>query len=126
MYIRISERIRESRCDQSNQDRYGPAETHVEPPTPTSLVLSRRSASRSRKVAIRAATSPTKSGWSTPRSNRSGVESVGAVEACRRVRKAVVMADERTFVIVGASLAGAKAAETLRDEGFTGRIVLVG
>ncbi len=30
------------------------------------------------------------------------------------------------FVIVGASLAGAKAAETLRDEGFTGRIVLIG
>jgi 3-phenylpropionate/trans-cinnamate dioxygenase ferredoxin reductase subunit len=31
-----------------------------------------------------------------------------------------------TFVIVGASLAGAKAAETLRAEGFVGRIVLVG
>jgi 3-phenylpropionate/trans-cinnamate dioxygenase ferredoxin reductase subunit len=31
-----------------------------------------------------------------------------------------------TFVIVGASLAGAKAAETLRDEGFDGRVVLVG
>src|SRR5258705_10649477 len=36
------------------------------------------------------------------------------------------MTDERTFVIVGASLTGAKAAETLRAEGFTGRIVLVG
>jgi 3-phenylpropionate/trans-cinnamate dioxygenase ferredoxin reductase subunit len=36
------------------------------------------------------------------------------------------MADERTFVIVGAGLAGAKAAETLRTEGFTGRVVLVG
>ena len=36
------------------------------------------------------------------------------------------MADERTFVIVGASLAGAKAAETLRSEGFTGRVVLIG
>jgi len=36
------------------------------------------------------------------------------------------MADERTFVIVGASLAGAKAAETLRAEGFTGRVVLIG
>jgi 3-phenylpropionate/trans-cinnamate dioxygenase ferredoxin reductase subunit len=36
------------------------------------------------------------------------------------------MADERTFVIVGASLAGAKAAETLRAEGFTGKIVLIG
>jgi 3-phenylpropionate/trans-cinnamate dioxygenase ferredoxin reductase component len=34
--------------------------------------------------------------------------------------------DDRTFVIVGASLAGAKAAETLRSEGFTGRVVLVG
>src|SRR2546422_6732084 len=30
------------------------------------------------------------------------------------------------FVIVGASLAGAKAAETLRAEGYDGRIVLVG
>ncbi len=29
-------------------------------------------------------------------------------------------------VIVGASLAGAKAAETLRDEGFTGAVVLIG
>ena len=36
------------------------------------------------------------------------------------------MADDRTFVIVGASLAGAKAAEALRDEGFEGRIVLLG
>jgi 3-phenylpropionate/trans-cinnamate dioxygenase ferredoxin reductase subunit len=36
------------------------------------------------------------------------------------------MADERTFVIVGASLAGAKAAETLRAEGFAGKIVLIG
>jgi 3-phenylpropionate/trans-cinnamate dioxygenase ferredoxin reductase subunit len=36
------------------------------------------------------------------------------------------MADERTFVIVGASLAGAKAAETLRAGGFTGRVVLIG
>ncbi|HLU33716.1 MAG TPA: FAD-dependent oxidoreductase [Natronosporangium sp.] len=35
-------------------------------------------------------------------------------------------ADERTFVIVGASLAGGKAAETLREEGFTGRVVLIG
>ncbi|HEX2357956.1 MAG TPA: FAD-dependent oxidoreductase [Micromonosporaceae bacterium] len=35
-------------------------------------------------------------------------------------------ADQRTFVIVGASLAGAKAAETLRGEGFAGRIVLIG
>lgn len=36
------------------------------------------------------------------------------------------MTDQRTFVIVGASLAGAKAAQTLRDEGFDGRVVLIG
>ena len=33
---------------------------------------------------------------------------------------------QQTFVIVGASLAGAKAAETLREEGFDGRLVLIG
>ncbi|MEU1280128.1 FAD-dependent oxidoreductase [Streptomyces sp. NPDC005805] len=33
---------------------------------------------------------------------------------------------DRTFVIVGGGLAGAKAAETLRAEGFTGRVILVG
>jgi 3-phenylpropionate/trans-cinnamate dioxygenase ferredoxin reductase component len=33
---------------------------------------------------------------------------------------------KQTFVIVGASLAGAKAAETLREDGFDGRVVLVG
>ena len=32
----------------------------------------------------------------------------------------------RTFIIVGASLAGAKAAEELRTQGFDGRVVLVG
>ncbi|MET9478680.1 NAD(P)/FAD-dependent oxidoreductase, partial [Streptomyces sp. NPDC002922] len=32
----------------------------------------------------------------------------------------------RTFVIVGGGLAGAKAAETLRSEGFSGRVILVG
>jgi len=36
------------------------------------------------------------------------------------------MASAQTFVIVGASLAGAKAAETLRNEGFEGRVVLIG
>jgi NADPH-dependent 2,4-dienoyl-CoA reductase/sulfur reductase-like enzyme len=36
----------------------------------------------------------------------------------------VVDAD-RTFVIVGGGLAGAKAAETLRAEGFTGRVILM-
>jgi 3-phenylpropionate/trans-cinnamate dioxygenase ferredoxin reductase subunit len=34
--------------------------------------------------------------------------------------------DRQTFAIVGASLAGAKAAQTLREEGFDGRVVLVG
>jgi 3-phenylpropionate/trans-cinnamate dioxygenase ferredoxin reductase component len=33
---------------------------------------------------------------------------------------------QQTFVIVGGGLAGAKAAETLRSEGFDGRVVLVG
>jgi NADPH-dependent 2,4-dienoyl-CoA reductase/sulfur reductase-like enzyme len=36
------------------------------------------------------------------------------------------MPAESTYVIVGASLAGAKAAETLRAEGFDGNIVLLG
>ncbi|WP_305785685.1 NAD(P)/FAD-dependent oxidoreductase [Symbioplanes lichenis] len=36
------------------------------------------------------------------------------------------MASSETFVIAGAGLAGAKAAETLRAEGFGGRIVLAG
>ncbi|MFG1819371.1 NAD(P)/FAD-dependent oxidoreductase [Kribbella sp. NPDC049174] len=36
------------------------------------------------------------------------------------------MNKQSTYVIVGASLAGATAAQTLREEGFAGRIVLVG
>jgi 3-phenylpropionate/trans-cinnamate dioxygenase ferredoxin reductase subunit len=36
------------------------------------------------------------------------------------------MPDRETYVIVGASLTGARAAEALRKEGFEGRIVLVG
>ncbi|GIF73946.1 NAD(P)/FAD-dependent oxidoreductase [Asanoa siamensis] len=36
------------------------------------------------------------------------------------------MTTEPVFVIVGASLAGARAAETLRAEGFDGRVVLIG
>jgi 3-phenylpropionate/trans-cinnamate dioxygenase ferredoxin reductase subunit len=36
------------------------------------------------------------------------------------------MSETETHVIVGAALAGAKAAEALREEGFEGRIVLVG
>jgi 3-phenylpropionate/trans-cinnamate dioxygenase ferredoxin reductase component len=36
------------------------------------------------------------------------------------------MSTPRTVVIIGAGLAGAKAAETLCEEGFDGRIVLLG
>ena len=36
------------------------------------------------------------------------------------------MTSDQTHVIVGASLAGAKAAQTLRQEGFDGRVVLIG
>jgi 3-phenylpropionate/trans-cinnamate dioxygenase ferredoxin reductase subunit len=36
------------------------------------------------------------------------------------------MAGDPTYLIAGASLAGAKAAQSLREEGFQGRIVLVG
>jgi 3-phenylpropionate/trans-cinnamate dioxygenase ferredoxin reductase subunit len=36
------------------------------------------------------------------------------------------MPERETHVIVGAALAGAKAAEALRDEGFEGRVVLIG
>jgi 3-phenylpropionate/trans-cinnamate dioxygenase ferredoxin reductase subunit len=36
------------------------------------------------------------------------------------------MSSDQTHIIVGASLAGAKAAETLRQEGFDGGVVLVG
>jgi 3-phenylpropionate/trans-cinnamate dioxygenase ferredoxin reductase subunit len=36
------------------------------------------------------------------------------------------MSTSQTFVIVGASLAGATAAQVLREEGFDGRIVLIG
>jgi 3-phenylpropionate/trans-cinnamate dioxygenase ferredoxin reductase component len=36
------------------------------------------------------------------------------------------MSSDQTHVIVGASLTGAKAAETLRDEGFDGRVVMIG
>ena len=36
------------------------------------------------------------------------------------------MASDQAIVIVGASLAGAKAAEALRTEGFDGQVVLIG
>ncbi|MDT0345214.1 NAD(P)/FAD-dependent oxidoreductase [Streptomyces litchfieldiae] len=35
-------------------------------------------------------------------------------------------ATHRTFVIIGGGLAGAKAAQTLREEGFAGRVILIG
>ena len=38
----------------------------------------------------------------------------------------LTMADDGAYVIIGASLAGAKAAEALRDEGFDGPVVLIG
>ena len=41
-------------------------------------------------------------------------------------RKEEMSPGTETFVIVGAGLAGAKAAETLREEGFDGRLVLIG
>ena len=41
-------------------------------------------------------------------------------------RGSTVTIDTQTFAVVGASLAGAKAAQTLREEGFDGRVVLVG
>ncbi len=36
------------------------------------------------------------------------------------------MSSNQTFAIVGASLAAAKAAETLRQAGFDGRVLLLG
>ena len=36
------------------------------------------------------------------------------------------MSDERTFVVVGGGLAGAKSVEALREKGFEGRVVLLG
>jgi 3-phenylpropionate/trans-cinnamate dioxygenase ferredoxin reductase subunit len=41
-------------------------------------------------------------------------------------REEMRMSTDQTFVVVGASLAGAKAAEGMREAGFEGRIVLVG
>src|SRR6478672_10695813 len=41
-------------------------------------------------------------------------------------REGAPVSHQETFAIVGAGLAGAKAAETLREEGFGGRIVLIG
>jgi 3-phenylpropionate/trans-cinnamate dioxygenase ferredoxin reductase subunit len=53
-------------------------------------------------------------------------ETIGVRAAVVRREWRNVMADERTMVIVGASLAGAKAAQALRTEGFEGAVVLIG
>jgi 3-phenylpropionate/trans-cinnamate dioxygenase ferredoxin reductase subunit len=41
-------------------------------------------------------------------------------------RKDAMSAHQQTFIIVGASLTGAKAAEALRGRGFDGRVILIG
>src|SRR5436853_518483 len=48
------------------------------------------------------------------------------VKSSSHSREGPCMPDTTTHVIVGAALAGAKAAEALREEGFEGRIVLIG
>src|SRR6185503_9365538 len=50
----------------------------------------------------------------------------GVRRALRGHEQPGVTAMRQTFVIVGAGLAGAKAAEALRSEGYDGRIVLIG
>jgi 3-phenylpropionate/trans-cinnamate dioxygenase ferredoxin reductase component len=45
---------------------------------------------------------------------------------CRQAETEITMTVDMTHLIVGASLAGAKAAETLRADGFDGRVVLIG
>src|SRR5712691_5713317 len=50
----------------------------------------------------------------------------GCAEGRPAARKERTVAAESAYVIVGASLAGAKAAQTLREEGFDGPLVLVG
>src|SRR4051794_6135512 len=47
-------------------------------------------------------------------------------DALPRFKGQNAMKDPCTFVIVGAGLAGAKAAQTLRDEGFDDDVVLLG
>lgn len=42
-----------------------------------------------------------------------------------RPPKATSQKDDRTFVILGGGIAGENAAEVLRDEGFTGRLVMI-
>jgi 3-phenylpropionate/trans-cinnamate dioxygenase ferredoxin reductase subunit len=62
----------------------------------------------------------------TTPSDRLGVGAGSGLEALQSTSESSDMPPQPTFVIVGASLAGAKAAETLREEGFDGRVVLIG
>jgi len=55
--------------------------------------------------------------------HRSGEASQSRSQSYRREHTKM---SKQTFVIVGASLAGAKAAEALRDLSFDGRVVLIG
>jgi 3-phenylpropionate/trans-cinnamate dioxygenase ferredoxin reductase subunit len=60
-----------------------------------------------------------------------GAGSFAAIRATGEVpgageKERLMSTQEQTFVVVGASLAGAKAAETLREEGFDGRLLLIG
>ena len=57
----------------------------------------------------------------------SAASSAGGLRGARVTREgANVLPGEPRYVIIGASLAGGKAAETLREEGFSGEVVLVG
>jgi hypothetical protein len=47
-------------------------------------------------------------------------------DAAHSTRKETHMSAQQTFVIVGAGLAGAKAAEALRTKGFGGNVILIG
>jgi 3-phenylpropionate/trans-cinnamate dioxygenase ferredoxin reductase component len=67
--------------------------------------------------------------WKDPRKN--GAETDLTDEAARgpahrEPRKEEMTTGSETFAIVGAGLAGAKAAETLRQDGFDGRLILIG
>src|SRR5215212_2211359 len=53
---------------------------------------------------------------------------LGGHEGTKTNRRGMVRAvtAHGTFVVIGAGLAGAKAVEALRDQGFEGRLVLIG
>ena len=60
-----------------------------------------------------------------PRSPNDAIRS-GADDDPRCWQLTFTVPQQQTFVIVGASLAGAKAAESLREAGFEGQVVLIG